>query len=107
MQEVYSFKKHNVRMLDHHAMGDYFMKFFEGEKKLGRPLYADWGWIIPPVSGSTSGAGPIELDNRILKPNYLYQPEPWKTESEPQGCPFHQQSTIPTTQRCPVDRSNK
>ncbi|RAM50077.1 MAG: nitric oxide synthase NOS, partial [Hapalosiphonaceae cyanobacterium JJU2] len=83
-----SFNKHNVRLLDHHTMGDYFIKFVDEEKRCGRSLYADWTWIIPPVSGSTSKAWPMEMENRILKPNYFYAPEPWKTVDQTQGCPF-------------------
>lgn len=88
---VHSYKKHSVRLLDHHSMGDYFMKFMDEEQKCQRSVYTDWGWIIPPVSGSTAPAWPLEMENRILKPNYFYQPDPWKSASEqPQGkCPYH------------------
>ncbi|MBW4592947.1 MAG: nitric oxide synthase oxygenase [Brasilonema angustatum HA4187-MV1] len=66
------------------------MKFVDEEKRCGRSLYADWTWIIPPISGSTSKAWAMGMENRILKPNYFYAPEPWKTLDQTQGCPFHQ-----------------
>lgn len=89
---VYSYKKHGVRLMDHHTMTEYFMQFLEDEKKCQRPVYADWGWIVPPISGSATPVYSLEMNNRILKPNYFYLPEPWKTEETRASggfCPFH------------------
>ena len=76
---LHSFKQQGVRLIDHHTMGDYFIQFMEDEKNCQRPVHADWGWIIPPVSGSLCPVYPLKLDNRILKPNYFYMPDPWKS----------------------------
>ena len=76
----YSFKKAKVRMLDHHTITTYFMKFHGQESKAGRPTYADWPWIVPPISGSTNETYHLEMTNRILKPNYFYQKEAWDCE---------------------------
>ena len=86
---VHSFKKHGVRLIDHHTMTDYFMQFMADEQQCQRPVHADWGWIVPPVSGSTTPVYPIEMNNRILKPNYFYLSDPWKAEGGSSGCPFH------------------
>lgn len=90
---VHSFKKHGVRLIDHHTMTDYFMQFMADEQRSSRPVHADWGWIVPPVSGSTTPVYPIEMNNRILKPNYFYLSEPWKTGTDNSNgsCPFHEQ----------------
>lgn len=85
---VYSFKKHGVRLIDHHSMTDYFMQFMGDEQQCQRPVHADWGWIVPPISGSTTPVYPLEMNNRILKPNYFYLPDPWKAEEDSAGCPF-------------------
>ncbi|MGV2829624.1 nitric oxide synthase oxygenase [Myxosarcina sp. GI1(2024)] len=91
---VHSFKKHGVRLIDHHTMTDYFMQFMADEQRSLRPVHADWGWIVPPVSGSTTPVYPVEMNNRILKPNYFYLSEPWKTnvENSNGSCPFHKQT---------------
>lgn len=90
---VYSYKKHGVRLMDHHTMTDYFMQFLEEEKRCQRDVYADWGWIVPPISGSATPVYPLEMNNRILKPNYFYLSDPWKTGEDSEGvCPFHQQT---------------
>ena len=86
---IHSFKKHGVRLIDHHTMTDYFMQFMADEQKCQRPVHADWGWIVPPVSGSTTPVYPVEMNNRILKPNYFYMSDPWKAEGDRSGCPFH------------------
>ncbi|MGD1920684.1 MAG: nitric oxide synthase oxygenase, partial [Pleurocapsa sp.] len=85
---VHSFKQHDVRLIDHHTMTDYFMQFMSDEQQCQRPVHADWGWIVQPVSGSTTPVYPVEMNNRILKPNYFYLPDPWK-EGDSSGCPFH------------------
>jgi nitric-oxide synthase, bacterial len=75
---LHSFRQANVRMLDHHTMSEYFMKFGEQERQCQRPVYGDWIWLVPPISGSTTQVFHTDMENRILKPNYLYQKDPWK-----------------------------
>ncbi|MEL6580585.1 MAG: nitric oxide synthase oxygenase [Cyanobacteria bacterium J06621_12] len=85
---LHSFKTQGVRLIDHHSMTDYFMEFMEAEAKCQRPVHADWGWIVPPISGSATPVYPLELENRILKPNYFYMPDPWQVDKYSPGCPF-------------------
>ncbi len=88
---LHSFKQKGVRLIDHHTMTDYFMQFMADEQRCQRPVHADWGWIVPPISGSLTQVYPLEMDNRILKPNYFYQPDPWKSDRDSEAkCPFHQ-----------------
>ena len=88
---LHSFKSQGVRLIDHHSMTNYFIEFMEDEKKCQRPIHADWGWIVPPISGSLTPVYPLELENRILKPNYFYMSDAWKAEDNAKGvCPFHQ-----------------
>ncbi|WP_437877597.1 nitric oxide synthase oxygenase [Sorangium sp. So ce513] len=75
---LHSFRQARVRMLDHHALSEYFKKFEQQERECGRPVYADWTWIVPPMSASTMAVFHTDMENRILKPNYFYQDDPWK-----------------------------
>ena len=88
---LYSYKKHGVRMLDHHTVTESFMGFVEKEQNCGRPVQADRDWIVPPMSASTTPVWTAEFDgNRKIKPGYFYRQDPWKvTETEASGCPFH------------------
>lgn len=89
---LHSFKNQGVRLIDHHTMTDYFMEFMADEQQCQRAVHADWGWIVPPISGSATQVYPLELENRILKPNYFYQPDPWQSSDQSQiVCPFHEQ----------------
>ncbi|WP_437939857.1 nitric oxide synthase oxygenase [Sorangium sp. So ce341] len=75
---LHSFRQAKVRMLDHHALSEYFKKFEQQERACGRPVYSDWTWIVPPMSASTMAVFHTNMENKILKPNYLYQDDPWK-----------------------------
>ncbi len=74
---LHSFAKAGVRILDHHTMSDFFVKFREAEARAKRPSYGHWAWVMPPMGGNLS---PVWRDNtlqkKILKPNYFHQPAP-------------------------------
>jgi len=89
---LHSYKLHGVRMLDHHTLSDSFIQFVDEEQKCDRQVYGDWRWLLPPLSGSTVPVYPLEFENRLLKPNYFYVPDPWETESQAGKCPFHHQA---------------
>ena len=89
---LHSYKLHGVRMLDHHTLSDSFMQFVDEEKQCDRHVYGDWRWLIPPLSGSTVPVYPLEFENRLLKPNYFYLPDPWEEKSDSGKCPFHHQA---------------
>lgn len=75
---LHSFRQAKVRMLDHHTLSDYYKKFEAQEREHGRAPYGDWIWIVPPMSASTMEVFHTDMTNKILKPNYLYQRDPWK-----------------------------
>ena len=71
---IHSFRRAGVRILDHHALSGLFMRFKAEEEKSGRPLYAHWPWIVPPMSSNLSEIWhDTSLKKVILKPNYFYQ----------------------------------
>ncbi len=86
---LHSFAKAGVRILDHHAMSDFFVKFREAEAAARRPSYGHWAWVMPPMGGNLS---PIWRDNtlqkKILKPNYFYQPTGMAGDPTA-SCPAH------------------
>tara|TARA_B100001540_G_C15737032_1_gene610389 strand:+ start:173 stop:1255 length:1083 start_codon:yes stop_codon:yes gene_type:complete len=75
---LYSFKKSGVKIVDHHTASKQFMQFIKKEKKEGREITADWSWIVPPISGSTTEVFHTEMNNDVKSPNYFYRIEPWE-----------------------------
>jgi nitric-oxide synthase len=51
---LHSFEKAGVKMTDHHTESARFMTHLRNEEKAGRAVPADWSWIVPPLSGSTT-----------------------------------------------------
>ena len=65
-----SFRAAGVTIVDHHTASDQFMQFVAREGAAGRPVSADWVWLVPPQA---SGACEVfHLDTKDLKavPNY-------------------------------------
>jgi nitric-oxide synthase len=48
---LWSFERAGVKMTDHHTESQRFMAHLRNEEKAGRPVPADWTWIVPPMSG--------------------------------------------------------
>ena len=83
---LHSYREAGVKMVDHHTVSRHFVEFEGNEHKQGRPSYADWSWIVPPVAASVTPIYHRHYENVELKPNFLYQPSAWPPAS---GCPFH------------------
>jgi nitric-oxide synthase len=49
-----SFDAAGVTVVDHHTEARRFMEHLGREEKTGRRVPADWSWIVPPMSGSTT-----------------------------------------------------
>jgi nitric-oxide synthase len=49
---LWSFERAGVKMTDHHTESQRFVAHLRNEEKAGRPVPADWTWIVPPMSGS-------------------------------------------------------
>ncbi|WP_405105242.1 nitric oxide synthase oxygenase [Paenibacillus sp. FSL K6-1217] len=94
---LYSFKQAGVSIVDHHTAADQFIRFQEQEKQQGREVSGKWGWLIPPMSPSST---PIWNDNKLrdlqLSPRFVYRKQQAElgqraaAEAEAEGCPFHQ-----------------
>ena len=90
---LYSFRLAGVTMVDHHTASKQFMVFEEQERKAQRRVFGDWGWLVPPMSGSTMEVFHHPYENRILTPNFFYQPAPQpiaetQEVNPPHQCPF-------------------
>lgn len=72
-----SFQKCGVTIIDHHTAAQQFETFTRNEEKQGRAVAADWGWIVPPISGSATSVFHRPYENRIQTPNFFYQSPPW------------------------------
>jgi nitric-oxide synthase len=75
---LYSFKNAGVKIVDHHTASKQFMQFMKKEAKENREATAEWSWIVPPISGSTTEVFHTEMNNVIRTPNYFYRIEPWE-----------------------------
>lgn len=74
---LYSFERAGVTIIDHHTASRQFMHHEKRERQIGRSLYADWGWIVPPMSGSATPVFHTLYENRQITPNFFYQNDPW------------------------------
>jgi nitric-oxide synthase len=70
---LYSFTQQGVRIVDHHTAARQFITHQEHEQQAGRSLAADWGWIVPPISGSTTSVFHTPFKDAVETPNYFYQ----------------------------------
>ena len=87
---LYSFQKAGVTIVDHHTESHHFIQFENKEKLKKRSTYANWSWIVPPLSGSATPVFHRTYKNIELKPNFFYQYDPWRQFDTHQksGCPF-------------------
>lgn len=67
---VHSFQKHGVTIVDHHRASTQFVVFLQKEQKCGREVPCDWGWLVPPISGSLSPLFYLELADKPLTPKF-------------------------------------
>jgi nitric-oxide synthase, bacterial len=84
---LWSFGEAGVAMVDHHTVTKQFLIHEKREKEAGRCVYADWSWIVPPISGATTPVFHRTFKDQTLKPNFLAQPKRWE-EARERRCPF-------------------
>jgi nitric-oxide synthase len=75
-----SFTRHGVTIVDHHTACQQFVQHEALEKKAGRLLPADWSWIVPPLSSSTTPVFHRPYEDMTFTPNLFYQPMPWHND---------------------------
>lgn len=72
---LHSFALAGVTITDHHTESGRFLTHLEREEQAGRACPADWSWIVPPISGSTTPVFHRYYDQADLRPNYVYHPQ--------------------------------
>lgn len=74
---LHSYEKAGVRIVDHHRASSEFMEFTAREIKAGRAVSADWSWIVPPMSSSSTPVFHKLWQNLPNLPDFLYQTRAW------------------------------
>ena len=72
---LWSFERAGVKMTDHHTESARFMAHLRTEEKAGRPVPADWSWIVPPMSGSLTPVFHRYYDEIDLRPAFYLDDE--------------------------------
>jgi nitric-oxide synthase len=86
----FSFDAAGVTLTDHHEASDQFLKFIRNERSAGRPVTADWAWIVPPMSASALTVFHQAYDDTVVSPNFFYADDAWRKADSAGRCPFHQ-----------------
>jgi nitric-oxide synthase len=68
---LWSFEQAGVRIVDHHTMTDQFHRYVQTEMRSGREVNADWAWIVPPMSPSTTPVYHCAYDPTVRHPNFF------------------------------------
>jgi nitric-oxide synthase len=67
---LWSFEQAGVKMTDHHTESQRFITHLSNEAKAGRPVPADWSWIVPPMSGGITPVFHRYYDELDLRPAF-------------------------------------
>jgi nitric-oxide synthase len=85
---LWSFEKAGVKMSDHHTEASRFMTHLRNEEKAGRPVPADWSWIVPPMSGASTPVFHRYYHEADLRPNFYLDAEAQAlSQGRPAACP--------------------
>jgi nitric-oxide synthase, bacterial len=84
---LWSFTEAGVAMVDHHTVTRQFLIHEKREKEAGRCVYADWSWMVPPISGAATPVFHRKFKERTLRPNFFRQAKRWE-EARAGKCPF-------------------
>jgi nitric-oxide synthase len=82
---LWSYEKAGVKMTDHHTESQRFIAHLRNEAKAGRPVPADWSWIVPPMSGGITPVFHRYYDEMDLKPAFYLDDEAAALARD--GCP--------------------
>jgi nitric-oxide synthase, bacterial len=84
---LWSFEQAGVKMSDHHTESQRFMAHLRNEEKSGRPVPADWTWIVPPMSGALSPTFHRYYDEMDLRPAFYLDDEAAALARDGVRCP--------------------
>lgn len=72
---LWSFDQAGMKITDHHTESARFLAHMRNEEKAGRPVPADWTWIVPPMSGGATPVFHRYYHEADLRPNFYVDPE--------------------------------
>jgi nitric-oxide synthase, bacterial len=72
----HSFRAAGVMATDHQSEALRFMRFVGNEEASGRPWSADWSWINPPISASTTPTFHRTYPDSVIKPGFFRHEDP-------------------------------
>jgi nitric-oxide synthase len=85
---LWSFEQAGVKMTDHHTESQRFMAHLRNEERAGRPVPADWTWIVPPMSGGLTPVFHRYYDEMDLRPAFYLDDEAISLARDGgRGCP--------------------
>jgi nitric oxide synthase oxygenase domain/subunit len=69
---LWSYEKSGVYIVDHHTAAAQFITHVDRELSAGRVVSADWAWVNPPLSASTTATyhRTFEPPDFSLRPNF-------------------------------------
>jgi len=67
---LWSFEQAGVKMTDHHTESQRFIAHLRNEERAGRPVPADWTWIVPPISGGLTPVFHRYYEEMDLRPSF-------------------------------------
>ncbi|GAA3271858.1 nitric oxide synthase oxygenase [Dactylosporangium vinaceum] len=72
---LWSFDQAGARISDHHTESERFLAHVASEERSGRPVPADWSWIVPPMSASTTGVFHRYYPEADQRPGFYLDPD--------------------------------
>jgi nitric-oxide synthase len=84
---LFSFEKAGVKMTDHHTESARFITHLNNEEKAGRPVPADWSWIVPPMSGGLTPVYHRYYQEMDLRPAFYLDDEAAALARDGARCP--------------------
>ncbi|MFF5226986.1 nitric oxide synthase oxygenase [Dactylosporangium sp. NPDC000521] len=72
---LWSFDQAGARISDHHSESERFLAHIASEERAGREVPADWSWIVPPMSGSTTGVFHRYYHEADQRPAFYLDPD--------------------------------
>jgi len=86
---LHSYGRMGVTLIDHHTVTRKFMEYVAAERALGREVYADWAWTVPPLSASQTPVFHTPFQDVKYKPMLFRMPRPWEVTEQPEAAPAH------------------
>ncbi|MEV6927704.1 nitric oxide synthase oxygenase [Dactylosporangium sp. NPDC051485] len=96
---LWSFDQAGARISDHHTESERFLAHLASEERSGRRVPADWSWIVPPMSPSTTGVFHRYYHEADQRPGFYL-------DSDARELGKRGRSPVPpAAARCPVART--